>query len=672
MTRSYDVREEDARKDESHVLQLIPQPRRPIELPADESPLIYPHRLAAHIRNELRQNVRGKRPGILAAVGIAELGAIRARLGTRAEEVITSVFDELLTGDASFREEHCVVGDGGFLLSMPSVDLAAGRERLQQLSRLVAGTVIDVDGEHVRITPVIGYTSYSFADNADELHEQATTARDAAADHLDLLPVLFSPALISKPIPHIPNRDRLLDLVDRLRSPLQIAFTMALLISLPFIVYVAAWDRGFDLTIVTYPAVAIALATTAGALWLESFRAVGAIELPVAASDSCPAATAIVAAYLPNEAATILDTITNFLEQDYPGDLQVILAYNRPQHLPVEDTLAEMAAADPRLLLLRVEASTSKAQNVNAAIAHVRGEFVGVFDADHHPGPGSFQRAWRWLSHGHDIVQGHCVVRNGNASWVAKLVAVEFETIYAVSHPGRARLHGFGIFGGSNGYWRTESLRQIRMQGSMLTEDIDSSMRSLLDGFSIVSDPGLMSTELAPTTISALWNQRLRWAQGWTQTAMRHLRPSMRSRHLSIRQKIGAAFLLGWTQVVPWVTVQVLPILAFTAWRDGGFSHLDLLMPLFVLLTIFTFSVGVAQSVFAYILSDPSIRRHRWWFVLYAAHSMVWFGEFKNVVARVAQLKEFLGERQWRVTPRAVPKSADIVVSPRLERQPVQ
>ena len=85
-------------------------------------------------------------------------------------------------------------------------------------------------------------------------------------------------------------------------------------------------------------------------------------------------------------------------------------------------------------------------------------------------------------------MQGHCVVRNGDASWIARMVAVEFEVIYGVSHPGRARLHGFGIFGGSNGYWRRDVFRQIRLQRSMLTEDIDSTMRSLRDGFKIVSD----------------------------------------------------------------------------------------------------------------------------------------------------------------------------------------
>ena len=277
-----------------------------------------------------------------------------------------------------------------------------------------------------------------------------------------------------------------------------------------------------------------------------------------------------------------------------------------------------------------------------------------MFDADHHPAPGSFSRAWRWLSAGHDIVQGHCVVRNGDASWVARMVAIEFETVYAVSHPGRARLHGFGIFGGSNGYWRRDALRRIRMQRSMLTEDIDSSMRSLREGYSIVSDPGLISSELAPTTMGALWNQRMRWAQGWTQTSMRHLRPVLNSDKIGVRQKLGAAFMLGWAQALPWITIQIIPILAFFAWRDGGFANIDWLVPLFFAASIFTFSVGAAQAIFAYGLGHESIRRRRSWFFIYACHSILWFGEFKNLIVRVAQLKELTGEREWRVTPRAV------------------
>ena len=188
---------------------------------------------------------------------------------------------------------------------------------------------------------------------------------------------------------------------------------------------------------------------------------------------------------------------SRLLRVDYP-DLQVIVAYNTPRPLLVEQALLAIAERDSRFIALRVEGSTSKAQNVNAALRHARGEFVGLFDADHHPQADSFTRAWRWLSNGYDVVQGHCVIRNGDVSLVARTVAVEFEAIYAVSHPGRAQLHGFGIFGGSNGFWRTEALRRTRMRGFMLTEDIDSSLRVVKAGGRIANDPALISRGSLP------------------------------------------------------------------------------------------------------------------------------------------------------------------------------
>jgi cellulose synthase/poly-beta-1,6-N-acetylglucosamine synthase-like glycosyltransferase/DNA-binding response OmpR family regulator len=614
-------------------------------------------RMLEEIDRELERAELAGRPGALAVVSVAELKRLGERFGADAEHAVAAVYDELLALDAEPLERHSRAHGGGIYVLMPEVSAATADERLRRLSARIADVRLDFSGEHLRLTPVIGYTTFSAASSGRALREQAAIATYDAGLHLDLLPVRFSSALVPSPVA-TPTRDRLSSLIERLRSPLQVSFTFALLLSLPFSVYVLMWYAGFDLTTVTYPLVAAALALTAIALWIESFRALGAVGAPPALDGPLPVATAIIVAYLPNEAATIVDTVTNLLMQDYRGDLEVILAYNSPHRLPIEDTLARVAADDPRLLLLRVAGSTSKAQNINAALAHANGEFVGIFDADHHPAQGSFVRAWRWLSNGHDIVQGHCVVRNGDASWVARLVAVEFETIYAVSHPGRARLHGFGIFGGSNGYWRREALSQIRMQRTMLTEDIDSSMRSLREGFSIVSDPNLVSSELAPTTIGALWNQRLRWAQGWTQTSRRHLAPALSSDQLGARQKLGAAFLLGWAQVMPWITIQVVPILAFVAWLHGGLGSLDWGIPLFVLLSLFTFSVGAAQAIFAYLLGDETIRRHRGWFVLYGLHSIIWFGEFKNLIVRVAQLKELVGERQWRVTPRTAGRPA--------------
>ncbi|HWH32867.1 MAG TPA: hypothetical protein VNU01_09375, partial [Egibacteraceae bacterium] len=61
------------------------------------------------------------------------------------------------------------------------------------------------------------------------------------------------------------------------------------------------------------------------------------------------------------------------------------------------------------------------------------------------------------------------------------------------------------------------------------------------------------------------------------------------------------------------------------------------------------------QAVFAYRLADPEIRRHRGWFLWYLLAAGLFYTELKNVIARVAQFKELMGERVWRVTPRSRP-----------------
>jgi cellulose synthase/poly-beta-1,6-N-acetylglucosamine synthase-like glycosyltransferase len=401
----------------------------------------------------------------------------------------------------------------------------------------------------------------------------------------------------------------------------------------------------------------VALALTALGIWAECLAALRRTEPPPAAEGEAPPASAVIAAYLPNEADTVVETVEAFLRQDYP-DLQVILAYNTPEPLPVEAALHTIAARDPRFLPLRVEGSVSKAQNVNAALARATGAFVGIFDADHHPAPGSFHRARRWLESDADVVQGHCVVRNFGDGRLTRLVATEFEAMYAVSHPGRARLHGFGIFGGSNGYWRRGMLDRIRLRSFMLTEDIDSSLRVLRAGGRIVSDPGLVSTELAPDRVSALWNQRLRWAQGWSQVALRHLWAGIRSRELTVRQRLGLTHLLGWRELYPWLSLQVGPILAY--WLLRGEPPVSWFVPVFVATTLFTLSAGPLQAWTAWKLAHPSIRRRRGAFVAFAIASQLGYVEFKNVIARTAHIKQAMREHTWKVTPRAASATAPV------------
>ncbi|CAI7910611.1 unnamed protein product [Closterium sp. NIES-54] len=446
--------------------------------------------------------------------------------------------------------------------------------------------------------------------------------------------------------------------INKLRTPLQIVLTFVVGLLMPFGFYlVCDAGLGIDIAPYCYIAVVVMLVLTATIVYIECFLALFlAKDPPDEPAAPYPPASAIIAAYLPNEADTILETIEAFLQVEYPGPLQVILAYNTPRDMPeMETILAEMARQRPdRFLAYRVVHSRSKAENVNAATKLIRGEFVGVFDADHCPNPDSFMRAWRWLSHGYDIVQGHCLVRNGDDNWVAQAVAVEFETIYAVGHPGSEIIHGFGFFGGSNGFWRSGLLAQIGMDGSMLTEDIDSSIRVLLAGGRIKSDPGLMSSELATTTLRQIWNQRLRWAQGWFQVSMRHFFSAMACRNLSAFQRLGLFHLFIWREIYPWISMQILPLLAFICYKANGFGGINWLDAVYMCTTIFTFLCGPVQLLFAFLKGSRTVRKHGNWWLLYLVFATLFYTEFKNVITRVAHVKEFMGEKAWMVTPRMV------------------
>jgi len=455
------------------------------------------------------------------------------------------------------------------------------------------------------------------------------------------------------------------------RAGTQVTETFVLGIIVPFVMYVMLDELGYDITKVVYVAVVLSLVVTATLMWIEARAALEPTAAPDPVFGPPPPASAIIAAFLPNEKDTIVETIGKFLGLDYRGPLQVILACNGGDDLPVVDQLRRIEALDARFVLLAVRASKSKAENVNAALSLVTGRFVGVFDADHHPAADAFDRAACWLEGGYDIVQGHNVVRNGDDSPSARLVAVEFEQIYAVFHPGRARVHGWGIFGGSNGFWRTPVLRSVKMDPAMLTEDIDSSMRALLDGHRIASDPGLVSRELATVTLRQLWHQRIRWAQGWYQVSKKYAWASLRSDVLTMRQKVGTFHLLVWREVYPWLSLQIWPLVAFGALRRPGWAQIDWMLPIWIATSAYVVATGPALIFLVYRKADPEVRRTPAWF-LKAMVSSIWYSEFKNLINRVAQLKEAQGEHDWRVTPRLTSSApAPAAASPPVTGPPV-
>ena len=639
------------------VINRAPEPSDvQIRLERDRKQLtagvVDPTEFAIELAAEFDRRSRGGRNCMVGTISIFEMPGLLYKYGPE------YVFDRVSDVTAILHEHLApidivtVAEDGEILIMARESRLPAAINRVERVCKAIAGRRFDEDGEGVLLTPSAGVATLDDGNDPADVVRRAVDAREVAAGHLDLSVHRWEPAMSADTAPAEKepfDRFKWQTIKEGLRAPSQILSTYVIGLFLPFCFY---WSManvvGFDISYYVYITVVIVLVLTGMMILIEANQAVKQKEPPEV--DDYPLATAIICAYLPNEAATITGTIEAFLDQGYPGGLQIIVAYNTPNSMPVERELAKMAEEHEGLDIVRVEGSTSKAQNVNAVLAMARGEFIGMFDADHEPRPGSFERSWRWLANGYDVVQGHCLTRNGDETWLAKMIAVEFESIYAVAHPGRAKIHRFGVFGGSNGYWKTELLHETRMRGSMLTEDIDSSMRTVERGLKIRSDRDVVSRELGTTTFQQVWNQRLRWAQGWFQVTMMHTIRVWKSPGLTFRQKFGASYLLGYREVYPWLSLQVFPLVAF--WLSRGDS-LSYGWPIFFFTTLFVLHIGPVQTWYAYRLADWEIKQHKKWFWWYLLFSTVFYTEYKNTIARVAHIKEFVGERAWKVTPRS-------------------
>jgi len=387
-----------------------------------------------------------------------------------------------------------------------------------------------------------------------------------------------------------------------------------------------------------------------------------AVALPASAPTLLPPQVAlpfvsiIVAAYLPNEQDIIEDTLLHWLTQVTPPSQgwEIILAYNTPVRLPVENRLQALARRYPALVLLPVAHSHSKAENLNAALQVAAGEMTGIFDADHYPAAGCLRRAWAWLYQGrYDVVQGRNIIRNARDNWLTQLIAVEFECVYGVSHYGRSLLADTALFGGSNGYWRTATLRHLGFHHTRLTEDVDATVRGLLGGYRLVHDPAIVTTELAPDNLRGLWLQRQRWSQGWLEVAGLHLGRVLRSPHLDRVQKpywlLMLLFSQGFYPLVWQVVPMLLSIHLSRSHRDLNFETLNLvlmgLLTLSVVLQV-AVAIGLRPTVSAYT------RRHG---VLYCLLSPVYFW-LKALIGMVAIVNHFSGSRVWHVTARTKSK----------------
>jgi 1,2-diacylglycerol 3-beta-glucosyltransferase len=155
----------------------------------------------------------------------------------------------------------------------------------------------------------------------------------------------------------------------------------------------------------------------------------------------------------------------------------------------------------------------------------LRGDVIGVVDADTVVGPAFLERAMRaWAARdaGAAAFQVARHPRNAEASWLTAAQAEE-QLMDMASQCGRWATDGTAELRGNGMFVRRDALESVGgWRGSAMTEDLELSTRLSAGGYHVALAPEVAVEEEAVERISALWRQRLRWAEGSLRRLLEH------------------------------------------------------------------------------------------------------------------------------------------------------
>jgi 1,2-diacylglycerol 3-beta-glucosyltransferase len=290
------------------------------------------------------------------------------------------------------------------------------------------------------------------------------------------------------------------------------------------------------------------------ALVQQPLAAVGkatAAEASAAVAQLPPAVDVVVAAR--DEQAVIARLVERIAALRYPPQQLRLWVVDDGSSDRTPQLLGELQARHRFLQVLRREpdAGGGKSGALNLALTQLRAPWMLVLDADADLQPDTLERLIPLAEAGSwGAVQLRKAVANPEANWLTRAQAMEM-VLDAVVQEGRLMRGGVVELRGNGQLLRRASLLNAGgFNEATLTDDLDLSIRLLLDRqpVAIAWDPAV--SEEAVLGLPALWRQRQRWAEGGLQRFFDYA-PGLLSPRLGGRLKLDLASFFLLQYVLP-------------------------------------------------------------------------------------------------------------------------
>jgi biofilm PGA synthesis N-glycosyltransferase PgaC len=267
-----------------------------------------------------------------------------------------------------------------------------------------------------------------------------------------------------------------------------------------------------------------------------------------------------------NESTHAAETVRQLLEMNYP-DFEVI-AVNDGSADDTGEVLDAEARLHGRLRVIHLAQNQGKAIALETAALVARHEFLICIDGD----ALLDVNAARWMMRHFRYprvaaVTGNPRIRN-RSTLLGKIQVGEFSAIVGLIKRAQRTYGRLFTVSGVLAAFRKTALHDVGYWSSdMLTDDIDVTWKMEIRHWDVRYEPHALIWILMPETFSGLWRQRLRWAMGGVQVALKYTRDMNRWRSrrmwgifteflLSISWAysivlVVALWLLGWIVPLP-------------------------------------------------------------------------------------------------------------------------
>lgn len=219
-------------------------------------------------------------------------------------------------------------------------------------------------------------------------------------------------------------------------------------------------------------------------------------------------------------------------------------------------------------------AGTGKSAVLNEGLRFCKGEVIAVFDSDTRVDKNFLKRAVPFL---YDPrvggVQGRVRIYNAQANIFTKLQDDEFSIISHLSQVARSVYNGTPFLAGNGQLTRRSALEEADgWNETSVTEDLDLSIKLLLNGKSIRYCPEAVLWQEGIDDWTGLLRQRVRWAEGLLKCLFDYQPSILLSRLIPFSKKIDVSFsltriivpLMLWVWYIYFIASLVLEITLYS------------------------------------------------------------------------------------------------------------